>query len=432
MTTADNTVTAASSAKPASVPLPPKSARYDMLDFWRGASCLALVVFHATMQLVHQGISFEGTSWENAGAVLTAVAARSWIGVPIFFVISGYCIMATIDSRRRKSIGIPDYVRRRVRRIYPPYLIALALSCIAIAVVENFFSPGLLSDGIFTIPKLGALSVAQWLGNFTLTETWRPYFFGDGSAMILPNTWTLCYEEQFYALAGVILFTAPRRIFLGAAVVTGISVAVKVASKLAGVHLEGLVFDGRWLLIAAGILAYYRINYATPRQTKLIYAILLLGALFADKDPSMLLAVEPNHSIERFVAYSFALLICILYPLDKRLSAWKVLLPITFCGQMSYSIYLMHPLITKGISHGLFRGGHNGPWVTFLLIVPLCIAVSLAASIVFHRLIERRFINTTAKSTRLSASPAIGLGDVVVEASANWRLGAAPVIGEPR
>ena len=58
--------------------LPAKSARYQMLDFWRGLSCLALVVFHATMQLVHQGFSFEGSTWERVGAALTAVAARNF------------------------------------------------------------------------------------------------------------------------------------------------------------------------------------------------------------------------------------------------------------------------------------------------------------------------------------------------------------------
>ena len=386
------------------VALPAKSPRYQMLDFWRGASCLALVVYHAAMQLVHQGAASDGTACGNAGAMLTAVAARTWIGVPIFFVISGYCVMATIDSRRRKSTSLADYVRRRARRIYPPYLIALALSCAAILICDDYLYPRLLSDGIFTIPKLGVLSVWQWLGNVTLTETWRPYVVGESSAMILPNTWTLCYEEQFYALAGVLLFAAPHRIFLAAACVTGLSVGVKVATKLAGVQLEGLIFDGRWLLVAAGILAYYRINYATLRQTRVIYALLLLGALFADRDPSVLLAVEPNHSIERFVAFLFALLICLLYPLDKRIAGLRVLAPITFCGQMSFSIYLMHPVVTKGVSRGLFIAGWNDPWSTFFFVAPLCVAISLVIAWLFYHGVERRFINTESAKKTASAS----------------------------
>lgn len=394
--------------------LPAKSARYQMLDFWRGASCLSLVVFHATMQLVHQGISFEGSAWDNVGAALTAVVARSWIGVPIFFVISGYCVMATIDSRRRKSASISDYAYRRFRRIYPPYLIALAVSCAAIYVVERFVYPGVLTGGIFTIPHLGELSIWQWLGNFTLTETWRPYVVGGGTSMILPNTWTLCYEEQFYALAGIILFAAPRRIFLAAVGVTGFSIVAKVAAKLAGVHLEGLIFDGRWLLVAAGILAYYRINYATVGQTRIIYGLLFLGALLADRDPRMLMSVEPNHSIERLVAYSFALLICVLYPLDRKMSGWKILAPITACGQMSYSIYLMHPIITKGISHGMFLAGWNDAFSTIFVVVPLCIGTSLLAAELFYRLVERHFVNAPTSAKSSSAPPSSTDASMVV------------------
>jgi peptidoglycan/LPS O-acetylase OafA/YrhL len=396
----------------APIPLPPKSARYQTLDFWRGIACLALVVFHATMQLVDQGISFEGTATDKVGGVLTAIAARSWIGVPIFFVISGYCIMATIDSRRRKSTGISEYVYRRARRIYPPYLIALALSCVAIFGVERFVYPGLLNGGIFTIPKLEELSAWQWAGNFTLTETWRPFVAGGGTSMILPNTWTLCYEEQFYLLAGVILFAAPRRIFAAAAVVTVLSVGIKVASKLAGVSLEGVIFDGRWLLVAAGILVYYKINYAGVWQSRAIYALLALGALLADRDPRMLLTVEPNHSIERFVAYSFGLLICLLYPLDKQTAGSKLLAPITYCGRMSYSIYLMHPVVTKAISHGMFLAGWNDAFTTWFVVVPLCLAASLALSWVFHQLVERRFIN--ADSARVRSSNPTGAASVPI------------------
>jgi peptidoglycan/LPS O-acetylase OafA/YrhL len=351
------------------------------------------------MQLVHQGISFDGSTGDKIGAMLTSVAARTWIGVPIFFVISGYCIMATIDSRRRKATGISEYVYRRARRIYPPYLTALAVSCAMIFVVERFYYPGLLNGGIFTIPKLEELSIWQWAGNFTLTETWRPYVVGGETSMILPNTWTLCYEEQFYLLAGVILFTCPRRIFQAAIGVTVLSVGIKVASKLAGVQLEGLICDGRWLLVAAGILVYYRINYATVWQTRFIYALLMLGVLCAGH-PRSLLTVEPNHSIERFVAYGFALLICLLYPYDKRISSWKWTAPITFCGGMSYSIYLMHPVVTKGISHGMFLAGWNDPFTTCFVIVPSCILTSLAVSWVFYRLVERRFIKSDGAKAR--------------------------------
>ena len=48
-----------------------------------------------------------------------------WAGVPIFFVISGYCISATADSARRKGLPARTYFWRRFRRIFPPYWIFL-------------------------------------------------------------------------------------------------------------------------------------------------------------------------------------------------------------------------------------------------------------------------------------------------------------------
>ena len=42
----------------------------------------------------------------------------------------------------------------------------------------------------------------------------------DNRVTVLPNVWTLCYEEQFYALAALLLWLAPRRMFLAASVLT--------------------------------------------------------------------------------------------------------------------------------------------------------------------------------------------------------------------
>ena len=175
---------------------PRKSSRYESLGIWRGFACLSLVLFHSTMQVTHSE-AFHQAGVTDAGSLAMTIAARSWIGVPIFFVISGYCILATLESQRRKQASIATYVARRARRIYPPYLAALAISIVAIALVENHWSPGLLTGGIFTIPHVDHLAPSQWLGNLTITEAWRSHAFGASTFHILPNTWTLGYEEQF-------------------------------------------------------------------------------------------------------------------------------------------------------------------------------------------------------------------------------------------
>ena len=159
-----------------------------------------------------------------------------------------------------------------------------------------------------------------------------------------------------------------------------------------GWDVKGSLLDGGWFQIAAGILLYFRVNRATSKQIHCIHAILALGVLVSLRNPSSLLDFYPNHDMERFVAYSFALLASLLYPYDQRLKQAKLLRPLKLVGGMSYSVYLCHPLIAKGISFSLFRWGVQGNAVTLLGVLPLCLGVSLVAAFVFHRSIERHFI----------------------------------------
>src|SRR5436305_8136800 len=77
--------------------------RFDMIDAWRGLAALAVVVHHVT-----------GKIFIGGPAVI------------LFFVISGYCITASAESCLRKGRGFSHFMWRRVRRIYPPYLLSIA------------------------------------------------------------------------------------------------------------------------------------------------------------------------------------------------------------------------------------------------------------------------------------------------------------------
>src|SRR5262245_33018994 len=99
----------------------PRQPRYRTLDIWRGVACLLVLLIHATRNLESIPLPI-GKWWSDAGQVV--VQCFSWIcanGVPIFFVISGYCISATADATWRKPRPSANYFKRRFRRIYPPY-----------------------------------------------------------------------------------------------------------------------------------------------------------------------------------------------------------------------------------------------------------------------------------------------------------------------
>lgn len=349
-----------------------------------------LVVFHTTMQTTkHYFVDCQGAVNDLASLGMW-LAARAWIGVPIFFVISGYCIMATLQARHKKG-GVIEFAKRRFWRIYPPYWTAIGLSAVAIYVLDRQW-PGLFHDGIFTVPQVHAMSFWQWFGNLTLIESWRHCAFGGEATHLLPNTWTLCYEEQFYVVAGLILLLAAGRLFTAAVVVTVLVVVGKAVSWSLGWNVHGSLLDGGWFLLATGILLYYRVNHATPRQIPWIHALFALGILVSLRSPSRLLEFYPTHDAERLVAFSFALLASLLYPHDAKLHASRWLRPLAIVGAMSYSVYLCHPLIAKGISFAMFRAGLRGNAETLLGVLPLCIALSLAVAFVFHRLVERHFI----------------------------------------
>lgn len=381
--------------------------RYATLDHWRGFAALCLVVFHATMQAV-DARQIGDDALDRAGSALVTLTSWVWLGVPVFFVISGYCVTATLESTRRRGRGMKDFFRRRFRRIYPPYWIALAVTAAVVAVGERL-SPGIYSDGIFTMLDPASLTAANWFGNLTLCESWRPLIGGPAAVHLLPNSWTLCYEEQFYAICTLLLLTG-RRPFLGAAIVTGLAVAAKVISHRLGVHLTGTFLDGRWLLFATGILVYWRLNHA--QRLGRVVSSLVLGGLWLSATLDLFRSVGgsllPNHSAERFWAFGFAFFIAHAHGWDQRLAASKWLAPFAACGQRSYSIYLIHPIIVKSVSHGLFRSGFISPWETLLIVVPLSFGLSIVAAWGFYWTVERRFLNAPNRPREAANPPLRG------------------------
>jgi peptidoglycan/LPS O-acetylase OafA/YrhL len=251
----------------------------------------------------------------------------------------------------------------------------------------------MFSDDNHPIPHPVTLSLSQWIGNIALMEQWRFHFFGDGSLNFLGPAWSLCYEEQFYAVCGLIIFLMPRWFFQGVASVTLLVLGLTFIHVIIKFPTSGFFFDGRWLLFAAGILVYYRVNYASQRYQHLIDIFLgitiVLSILLYVKSP----ARNQDLAIEFVVASSFALTISLIHKWDDRIAVSKLLRPIKFCGVMCYSLYLVHWPVTKLLSHTLFFAGIRGPWPTLAVTIPLSLGVSILAARLFHKLVEKRFLN---------------------------------------
>jgi peptidoglycan/LPS O-acetylase OafA/YrhL len=381
----------------------PRGQRYLTLDAWRGVACLFIVVIHAT-RYAHDGFAAAGRLTKIADLVVSKMSA----GVPMFFVISGYCIAATSDSSRRRTGATTAFFSRRFRRIFPPYWAVAALCTLLVVGLTNAGQAELVSDAYGLIPHPSRLGWAQWLGNATLTETWRSHLFGGPSLKIIGPSWTLCYEEQFYFVCGVLLLVAPKRFFTGAIAMTLLTLALApVWLSRPDSVVQGFFFDGHWLMFAEGIAVYYVLNYArSVRAGAGLFAVLLavvaslrwLVPAVARND------AWRNLAWESVVSAAFALALILLRPVDTTLASARLLRPLTTCGQMCYSLYLVHWPVTIVMTNIFRRIGLRDATVVFFAITPVTVVVSLAASWLFHVAVERRFLNSPSAPPSTYAS----------------------------
>lgn len=337
---------------------------------------------------MHSCFYVKGGLGGSISETLLWLCSRGWIGVPMFFVISGYCISATADSNRRKQKPAGQYFVRRLRRIFPPYWFALLFTVIAVALTERYFCPGLFADEIHPLEVPSARTPLEWFGNITLTEGWRWHFTPGEHAWYLLQAWTLGYEEQFYIAMGVMLLLFRRRFFLTAATLTAGQIVLNWIARPVGFsdQIRGFFFDPYWEMFAAGIGVYCVVNYWRGWQTAAAY-FATIGLIGIHTWQYSL------HDKEALVAWSFVLIILILHRFDHRIAASRMAKPFAVCGSMCYSLYLVHWPVVKGISHALYLNGLTEPTETVLVTIPACAIATLAVGWLFHLGIERHFLN---------------------------------------
>ncbi|HEX4613725.1 MAG TPA: acyltransferase [Urbifossiella sp.] len=374
----------------------PAPARYRTLDAWRGLACLMVVVSHAAVFGSHTPGMAEHGLWGRV------VAAAGWLvaGVPLFFVISGYCIAATADATAARGGSVRGYFARRLRRIVPPYLAAVALAAGFAFLLERLLAPGLVGaefGPIAPVPDPAALAPLQWLGNLTLTETWRPlYDPGRPTLFQVGPAWTLCYEEQFYAVTGLVLLVLRRWFFAGCLAVTGVVVA-GVLGRWGGADLTGTFLDGRWLMFAAGVGVYYATTRGGAIRHALVAAAVLAGFGYALRDPAAFLDTRFYDPVadprEQAPAFAFALLLLALRRWDGATAASSPGRRLAAVGAYSYSLYLVHYPVCVAVGHLALRAGVTDPRAVLLGVVPASVGLSVGLAKWFYGRVEAKCLN---------------------------------------
>jgi peptidoglycan/LPS O-acetylase OafA/YrhL len=175
-----------------------------------------------------------------------------FIGVDVFFVISGYLISNIIfDEINNENFTFREFYARRVRRIFPA-LITVLVSCL----IFGYF--GLLAHEFRALNKYIASSAAFVL-NFSL---WNESGYFDISSELKPllHLWSLSIEEQFYAIWPILVYLAVRNKLK----INAFATACLLLSFLCGVYFLNLdnvaafylPFARFWELIAGCIIAW--------------------------------------------------------------------------------------------------------------------------------------------------------------------------------
>lgn len=370
--------------------------RYDSLDVWRGIACLMIVVFHSTSEYRR----FHEPSGTNGWTL--QLLESLWIGVPLFYVISGFCIAASVDSLRRRDGYLKAYAEHRVRRIYPPYLICLLGHALLLRQLESWLSGQSARYTGAAWVAISDLNWLNWLGNLFLLENWLPGSFGEPKKLIVPVAWTLCYEQQFYLVCFVLLGLFPRRFFWA---VGGVSVCSVIVLLLMGPGpckrtFAGYWWDGSWIEFALGVGLYRVLIYSTYVRTGVAYGVLAaaLGYLIWEfsSNPGCLQPRGRAVQFELAVSVVFTLLLLIMHKHDARVRRLSWLRPLGFCGLICYSLYLVHWPICRAGGWWFWHRGYCHLQETLLLTVPGCVAVSVLVGWVFHIVVERQFMNVSA------------------------------------
>jgi len=271
-------------------------ARYRMIDGWRALAALTVVCHH-----LHFGIQY------NVGHM----------GVMVFFVISGYCIAATSESCLRHGHGLTTYMRRRVRRIYPPYLFAL-LFFAATRLLKWTMGGGMqLSSSI--IVWLQTLTLTQWL-----TLLWHPATYASSNqTLCVAAFWSLNYEEQFYLVIGAIMVVSSR---LGWPIMWGVLALMipAFAWNLTHPSISYGFFLEYWVHFSLGALVFYRLckmtNATASRTIDAGLSILVLGSGVAwalNKGPGF--PLQRSVYAEWFICGAFALFLLVARSVDDFL-----------------------------------------------------------------------------------------------------------------
>lgn len=292
----------------------------------------------------------------RAIAVVAVFAYHLWpsrvpggfVGVDVFFVISGFLITGNLirEAERTGRIDVWSFWSRRIRRLLPAALLVIAVSSVAVFawVPENLWPQSLRES----------IAATLYVQNWVLAADSVDYLAADNAPSAVQHFWTLSVEEQFYIFTPLLLIlflVAARRLMAKRAILLAGIGAITLASFA----------DSVWLTSVNAPAAYF---VTTTRAWEFG-----VGALLVFAPPATSVRAGRAAVVAGLIGVvSSVFVISSELPFPGALAAWPVLAtaamiwggramggrwvaaadfrPVRFTGDVSYAAYLWHwPLI---------------------------------------------------------------------------------------
>lgn len=302
------------------------------------------------------------------------MAANGWMGVDLFFVLSGFLITGILLDSKRSDGYFRNFYARRCLRIWPLYYSALIFMFVIVPILRPSEA-----HTIFETRSSPWWSYPIFLQNFLVPIPTM-------ATGLLGVTWSLAVEEQFYLVWPVVVrFCSENQIRRIAIAIILFSPLLRLYLSTRQVNIYSNTFCRLDGLMAGALLAtaIRSRDFIAPRYTRYAWIGFLLSGALA-------LAIETDHA--RWIVFSFTALasVSFVYLVLFSSQRWlKVILGnrfLVYTGTISYGMYLLQKIPLDAVKSFHFEQ-HQ------FLALPITVAVTYVLAAASWKFLEKPFLN---------------------------------------
>jgi peptidoglycan/LPS O-acetylase OafA/YrhL len=362
------------------------------LDGLRGVAILSVLLFKAVA-------GYQPLTW--IGAAIAATFGRGWVGVDLFFVLSGFLITGILLDSRGSPHFFRNFYARRTLRIFPLYYGTLMVVFIVIPLFWSMNAPNIQH----IVRNQG------WLWTYTANIAFegKHKIFFDAGWLRLNHFWSLAIEEQFYLLWPTLVFLCPSSTFrkMCWALVAG-ALLLRIGVYFAHLPRGAMFYLTPCRVDSLTIGALLALALRRPDGLARMLAPAKLGAIvFGLVSFTILVWPDARPSDDRTTVLTFGFTVlagfaaCLLtLSLDPTPdNIWRRMLEhrsLRVLGKYSYAMYVTHMFVITALSVELslpriVAWSHFEP-LGILIFVVLYVSVTLAVALLSWNLYEKHFL----------------------------------------